>query len=165
MEFILHTLGQIGFNWHVALANLLNFLIIFFILKKYVFKKVFAIIDERNLKIQKGIDNFKDAESLIVKSKQEAENILSEARNQGKNIIYDFEQEGVKIKQNIEDLAKDKINNLELDLKSKISNFDKIALKEWENNKKELLSHFLENVFAKNLSKEDNDKLCASLLK
>lgn len=165
MEFILHTLGQIGFNWHVALANFINFLIIFFILKKFVFNKVFAVIDKRNSEIKEGLQNKEDAALLLINSKSQSENIINEAKRSAKEIIISSEEAGQKIKQNIENLAKDKIHNLELDLKSKIDNANNIVLREWENNKKELLSHFLANVFAKNLSKEDNDKLSTALIR
>jgi F0F1-type ATP synthase membrane subunit b/b' len=43
---ILGILGKIGFDWQVALANLVNFLIIFWILKKFAFKPVREILQK-----------------------------------------------------------------------------------------------------------------------
>jgi F-type H+-transporting ATPase subunit b len=165
MEFILNTLGQIGFNWHVALANFLNFLIIFFILKKFVFAKIFNILDNREKIIKTGLENSRQAEIILNKAKDDSDNILKSARDDADSIKTLAYKDAEDIKKSLESESKDKLHNLELDLNQKIKEADKIAMLEWDKNKKELLSHFLENVFAKNLTKEDNDKIVAGLLR
>ncbi len=58
-------LGKIGFDWHVALANLVNFLIILFVLRKFAWGPIGKILKERHEKIEMGVQNAKlNAEKL-----------------------------------------------------------------------------------------------------
>ncbi|MBU4369492.1 ATP synthase F0 subunit B, partial [Patescibacteria group bacterium] len=50
-------LGNLGFDWRMALANLVNFLIIFFVLKKYAFKPIKEKLEEREKKIKTGLED------------------------------------------------------------------------------------------------------------
>lgn len=95
---MLEILGTIGFDWRVALANLVSFLIIFWLLKKYAFGPMARIIKERQSKIAEGLDNAGKAEEhlqqaqataavTITDAKKEANSIVASATDQGKNII------------------------------------------------------------------------------
>jgi F-type H+-transporting ATPase subunit b len=80
-------LGQLGFDWKVALANLVNFLIIFYLLRNVVFRKIAVAIKERQEKIQKGIDDAKVAESAKFVAEVEKQAILKEAHLKSRQIV------------------------------------------------------------------------------
>jgi F-type H+-transporting ATPase subunit b len=112
MEGLLEILGKIGFDWQVALANLVNFLIIFFVLKKFAFKPIGKIIKERQEKIQKGLDDAKQAESALSVANSTKEEIIKEAKDEarkivtngevlGKSIVKDAEAKALLEKENI----------------------------------------------------------------
>ena len=65
MESLLEILGKIGFDWQVALANTVNFLIIFFLLKKFIFPSISKHITERQKKISEGLEKAKEAEARL----------------------------------------------------------------------------------------------------
>src|SRR3989344_45130 len=58
-------LQKIGFDWQVALANLVNFLIILFLLKKFAFKPIGKLIKDRQDKINEGLQKTKEAEARL----------------------------------------------------------------------------------------------------
>lgn len=87
MDFVLSVLGSIGFNWHVALANFINFLIILFILNKFVFKKVLKTVDERRSLISKGLDDARLAQKKLLAAETESAEIISVSKSEGENII------------------------------------------------------------------------------
>ncbi len=112
MDGLLSILGKVGFDWQVALANLVNFLIIFFILKKFAFKPIGKIIKERQEKIQKGLDDAKQAEAalsvahntkeeIIKEAKDEARKIVTKGEVLGKSIVKDAEAKAILEKENI----------------------------------------------------------------
>lgn len=112
MDGLLSILGKVGFDWQVALANLVNFLIIFFILKKFAFKPIGKIIKERQEKIQKGLDDAKQAEAalsvahntkeeIIKEAKDEARKIVTNGEVLGKSIVKDAEAKAILEKENI----------------------------------------------------------------
>ena len=85
-------LSNIGFDWQVALANFINFLIIFWILKKFVFGPVGKIITERNEKIQTGIDQATQSEAELLVAQQKAEEEIKAARSQANKIVADAQK-------------------------------------------------------------------------
>ena len=80
-------LGRIGFDWQVALANLVNFLIIFLLLKYFAFKPIARIIKKRKEKIQKGLDDAQEAEAQLMIAEQQAEKIADTAKGEANQII------------------------------------------------------------------------------
>lgn len=84
-------LGKLGFDWKVALANLVNFLIIFWLLRNVVFKKIAAAIKERREKIQAGLDDAEKAKTELMMAGHEKERILTEGHMEVKAMLVDAE--------------------------------------------------------------------------
>lgn len=94
---LLEILGRIGFDWQVALANLVNFLIIFWLLKKFVFSPMKSTIKEREERIDRGIKNAQEAEEKLREALNEKEEILSEARKEAHSIVAKARDEEARI--------------------------------------------------------------------
>lgn len=108
MENLLNILGKVGFDWQVALANLFNFLIIFFVLKKYAFGPIGKIIKERQASINEGLASAEKNTKLLENTKKEQEQILLNARAEANHIILEAKKEAViKREQLVEDTKKD----------------------------------------------------------
>lgn len=84
---ILGILGKIGFDWQVAFANLVNFLIIFFILKHLAFKPIQKIIDKRQQTIKEGLDNAERAKTSLFTAEEQKEEIIMAARQEANAIL------------------------------------------------------------------------------
>lgn len=87
MSEIVQALQNIGFDWHVALANLVNFLIVFWLLKKFVFEPMKHVMAERRDKIAQGIENAQKAETALMSAETEKKEIIKSARNDSNDII------------------------------------------------------------------------------
>jgi len=90
---MLEILGKIGFDWQVALANLVNFLIIFILLRAFVFKSLAKAIRDRNTKISDGLKNAEDA--LLARDKAEVDKnkIITDAHREAGEIIKEIQTE------------------------------------------------------------------------
>ena len=93
MDQIIEALGNIGFNWQVALANFVNFLIIFWILKKFAFGPMQKKIDERNEIIAGGVDNAKKAEEQLKNAEANYEKQITQAKKDAHSIIAIAQEE------------------------------------------------------------------------
>ena len=91
---LLDILGRIGFDWQVALANLVNFLIIFWILKRFAFKPMQEVIAKRRKAIDAGLDQAKEAETELMMAKQKAEGIVSEAKQEANALVSNAKERG-----------------------------------------------------------------------
>jgi len=90
-------LENFGFDWRLALANLINFLIIVWLLKKFAFKPIRKILDERENKIKKGIEDTEKSAQELQLTKQTSEKTLLNARNEANEIIARANKESEKI--------------------------------------------------------------------
>lgn len=130
MEGLLSILGKVGFDWQVALANFANFLIIFFILKKFAFKPIGKLIKERQEKIEKGLENAKQSENALSVANSKKEEIIKEAKENANLILVKTQEEKKKMIQSAKDEA--------LSVKDDILKQAKIeALKEKERNEED----------------------------
>lgn len=84
---MLEILGKIGFDWQVALANLINFAIIFLILQFLVFKPLARVIKERKARIDKGLADTEKAEAVLAEADSRKEDLLKDAYKESQEII------------------------------------------------------------------------------
>lgn len=127
-------LSNIGFDWRVAVANLVNFLVIFYLLKRFAFKPIQKTLNARRAKIDEGLENAEKARTELLMAKEvakreldatriEANDIIAAARIQEQSIIAaakkKAENESEKILKSAESqIAKDR-SRLELELRRK----------------------------------------------
>jgi F-type H+-transporting ATPase subunit b len=105
MQEILNILGSVGFNWHVALANFFNFLIILFLLNKFFFKKLGKTINERHSVIERGLNQAKDAEKALASADEEKRNIIQSAHKERDSIVSAADATAKELASRIEEAA------------------------------------------------------------
>jgi F-type H+-transporting ATPase subunit b len=110
---------NLGIDWKIFLAQLVNFGIVFFVLKKFAFSPIQKLLKERQNKIEKGLNDAKRAASElnmakekyqeeIRKAKTEANKIVGEAQKLHDNIIERADEESQKkIEQSMEKAKKE----------------------------------------------------------
>jgi len=80
-------IAALGIDWKILLAQLINFIIVFWVLSRYAFKPLLKVLDERRAKVEKSV---KDAQEIIEEKEhlaQEVEKKLSEANQKAQEII------------------------------------------------------------------------------
>ncbi len=102
----MEVLAKLGFDWHIALINFFNFLIIIFIVKKYVLPKIQGILEERQKKIDKSINDAEQIEKDIKKTKNQQREIIDKARKEASDIVSKSKQLANEIKDEVEQQSK-----------------------------------------------------------
>jgi F-type H+-transporting ATPase subunit b len=155
---------SLGINWKILLGQGINFLILLFLMKKFVYPRFFSILKERKEKIEEGIKRMEEAERKIRVAKAEKEQILKEAKENAKLIIQEA-QELAKVKES-EILAK-----AEREREKIIEEAKKIGQEEIKKLKENFLRESLqisfllaEKVLAKKIDEKEDKKLIMELL-
>lgn len=73
--------STLGLEGKVFLAQLINFLIVVFILKKILYKPMQKMLNERKSKIEKGLQDAEDARIALENAGEERKKILSAAKS------------------------------------------------------------------------------------
>src|SRR5690606_23254619 len=88
-NIIAATGGDAGYHLEVGkiLAQVINFAIVAFILYRFGFKPVVATMDERQRKIQQGLDYAEEMKKTLAESEKRQSEILREAQQKSQEII------------------------------------------------------------------------------
>ncbi|PIR03381.1 MAG: ATP synthase F0 subunit B [Candidatus Magasanikbacteria bacterium CG11_big_fil_rev_8_21_14_0_20_43_7] len=125
MNYLLDILGKIGFDWRMGLFNLINFLIVFWLLKRFAFKPVMKVINDRQQLATDAVDNFTKAKTEMQMAERKAQDIVDQAKVEANKIVehsHDTaketgEQIKEKAKKEIELLIAQAKRNIEIDKK------------------------------------------------
>jgi F-type H+-transporting ATPase subunit b len=122
---ILEILGRLGFDWKLALMNLVNVGILFVLLKRYLFRPVIAMIDERRRVIKDGVDNALQAKTELLMAERRAQELIDDAKVEANKIVEVSHNEAKRVGEQIKTKAKEEIElliaqakrNIEIDKK------------------------------------------------
>ena len=112
-----------GIDWKVLIAQVVNFAILLFILKRFAFGPVMKILNDRRERIAKAIEQAQHVEDRMKEIDSMKEAVLSEARTESRGIIAKAEHSAKVAQENIlketqaksERLIKDATAKIELD--------------------------------------------------
>ncbi len=76
-----------GINWKLILIQGVNFGLLLFVLQRYLYKPVLAMVDTRRAKIESAIKNAEQMEADLGQAEAEKTHILREATQKGDEII------------------------------------------------------------------------------
>lgn len=163
MDQILNILGSVGFNWHVALANFINFLIILFILNKFFFGKLGKVISERQELIEKGLSQASDAEKALAQAEEKKKEILHEAKKEGHVIVSEAQTQAEALASTIKSDAELEIASKMQALHEKEAALKSKVEKEFAEQAPILVSKLYAETLRKTLTEKENNTLIASI--
>jgi F-type H+-transporting ATPase subunit b len=102
---LVNILDKIGFDFHVFIFNLANFLLLAWLLKKFLFSKIAKIVDERHHVIADGVSKLEIADSELSMARLNAENELRAARENGRDIVSEAAKRAVENSEQIRNEA------------------------------------------------------------
>ena len=76
-----------GVNWVALLFQIVNFLLLLYLLNRFLFKRVFALLDERGQKISKGLEDAEAAARDRELARAEREAAVAEARKEANEMV------------------------------------------------------------------------------
>lgn len=164
MEVILEKLGKIGFDWKMAAFNLVNFLVLFWILKKFFFQSVQDTISERQEKIQEGIENAKKAETELQMAERKAQEIVDEAKVEANKIRKSAKEEADEITENMKEEAKEEIEGLISRAKGNIAKEREKMREELKDETVALAMAATEKILNKQLNQEEDERFIKNIL-
>jgi len=144
----------VGFDWQIALANLVNFLIIFWLLRKFAFGPIKKVIDERREKIDKGLVDAETARGQLLSAEQQSEEILKEARLGANEIMGEAKERSDDMIREAKKNAEESADEIILSAKKKASMEIEQAEKELEKKTADLIAAGVEKILSEEVDVE-----------
>lgn len=83
----MEALSHLGINWKLFLAQIINFVLLLFILKRFAYKPILSLMDERSKKIEKGLQDAETAEKRLTESLAREKEIIAAAREEAQALL------------------------------------------------------------------------------
>ncbi|MDD5489734.1 MAG: F0F1 ATP synthase subunit B [Candidatus Moranbacteria bacterium] len=94
-------LTKLGIDWKLLIAQIVNFLVLLFILWKFAYGPVLAMLEKRQKKIEKGLADADEAHKKLAESEEKQKQILRKAREDAKGIVENARLQAEKSKAEI----------------------------------------------------------------
>ena len=158
-------LSNLGINGKLLFAQIVNFLIIFALLGKFVFPKILTFIEERKKKIAKGLELTEKAEREMQRINDARSRELEKARQAGEVLISQAKVDAERRGAELVGAAKGHAESIALQARAdaELAKTDATKAAKEEIGKTALL--LAEKVLSRNLTSEDEEKMTKELLK
>lgn len=113
-------LVKLGIDGKLFIAQLVNFLILFLVLRAFAWKPVVMTLEQRRGKIKQGIANADKAERQLEELEIERQEVLAKARTEALKIVEQAEQKAQGLKEEKLKMAKQEIESQVNDAKEQI---------------------------------------------
>lgn len=141
------------------IATLLNTLILFLVLKHFLFNKVNKVVDERQKEIQDSYDRAEEAEKNAQKLEADYNEKIGQAKQEGAEIIRDATKKAQARADEIIDEARVEAKGIRTNAENEIEREKKIAVNAIKDEISQIAFSAAAAVVEKDLTSEDNEKL------
>lgn len=158
-------LEKFGVDPILLVAQIVNFLIILFILKKFLYKPILELLNKRKITIKEGLKQAEEArlklEKIIIEEKQ----ILKNAQLQARKIIEDARQESVDTAREIHEGSKKQTEKMLNDARAQMAREFQQTEKRLAVNVSKIAVSFLQKSLEKFFSGKEQEKVMVEALK
>lgn len=154
-----------GLNPILLGAQIVNFLIVLFILKKLLYKPVLDVLKKRQITIKEGLKQAEEAKIKLEKVVLEEKDILRQAQLQSKKIIEDARQESTEITKEMNEAAKKQTEKLLNDTREQITRESMEVEKKLASRTSEMAVAFLEKALKEFFPPKEQKEVISQALK
>lgn len=158
--------GILGFSLQSLIIQIVTFVLVFILLKKFAFDKIIALLDKRHKVIDEGVRHGQQMQREREKFEKETAKIAREARHNADAIIGDAQKEAREIIREAEKAAHKKSEIMLKDAEERINEEVSQAKRKLERDVAELVSEATEAVVEEKVdAKKDADLIDRAIKK
>lgn len=155
---------NLGIDGKLLFIQVVNFLIIFAVLAKFVFPKVLRFVEQRRKKIEEGLILTKKAQHEIQRIEGARHRELEKARKEADVLLNQAKTEAQEKERAMMAEAKNRVEEIAQRAKEDAARTKVDALKEARREISKTALLFAEKVLARNIAKEDEERLAKEVV-
>ena len=152
-------LKEFGVNPILLTAQIVNFLIILYIIKRFLLKPILDVLNRRKQMIKAGLEQAEESRILLEKTESREKEILKKAQEESKKIIEETRKQRDQILQEAEVISKNNAQRILDDARKQIIYETTETQKKLSIQISKLAVEFLQKSAAQIFSKADQDKI------
>ncbi len=157
-------MGEIGIDWQVLLAQLINFGILFGLLFFLLYKPMRRMLDERSARIKESMDQAEQIKEQLARTDEQVKEQLEAARKEGQGILAQAAQMGERLKEEAREGAKQEAETIVARARGEIERERDEAIEDLRSQFADLAIAAAEKVVSETLDKEKHRRLIDEVL-
>ncbi|KKQ66447.1 MAG: ATP synthase subunit b [Candidatus Daviesbacteria bacterium GW2011_GWA2_38_24] len=157
--------NEFGVQPLLLLAQVVNFLILLFILKKFLYKPILNILEERKQKITSSLKNAEEIEKRLQKIESERDEALKKASKEAKELLQSASESADQIIQDAHSKAQKDIQDLVKKTKAVLDAERESLHKEIRDEIADIVVASLEKIAQKSLSEKEKQEFVQKSIK
>lgn len=156
-------LNSLGINWKILIAQIVNFLILLFILRRFLYGPIVKILDERKAKIAQGLKDSQSAKEQLEDADEKAKAIISKATQEAQIIVNSAKGEAEKEKNKIIAEAQEKAAKTIKEAQEKANQEEEKLVTRSKSRVGELVALALEKILGAKQDEKSIDKIISQV--
>jgi F-type H+-transporting ATPase subunit b len=158
-------LGKLGINLLILIAQIVNFLILLWILNRFLYKPLLKLFRDRSDKIEEGLKKAEEMKTQALEAEAEHRKYLDEARKQAQQIIAQATELGDLEEQKIIQVAKEEARKIVERTMIEIKNEKKNIMQDVKKEIGEMIVSLSTTMVKKTIDEKTQKKLLNEALK
>jgi F-type H+-transporting ATPase subunit b len=152
-------ISKLGIDLKLLLAQIVNFVILFFILKKLLYKPLLNVMDKRKKMIEKSVEDAKKIEEQVLKIADEKTKVLSDASKEAMAVLEQAKKDGEEERKKALEKARKEISGLADRYRGELATEKAKMLDELKAEIAGMIVSASEKIMRKEFSKDDQHRL------
>ena len=155
----------LGLNIWEFIFTIINFLILLFLLKKFLYKPILKILDERKASIDEALTAADNARLEVASTEEILRNDIAQAKSQAEDIVLDAKKNAERVQADIIATASDEAKNIANEASEQIAKEKNEAITQLRSEIADLALLATEKVLSEGLTKEQEKELLDKYVK
>jgi len=151
-------LGKLGVNGKILLAQIVNFFLLMYVLKHFLYQPLLNIMREREKKIKEGVRNADKAERRLSEIEENAKKQLEKASQEADRIIEKAHVEGEGHKNDIIREAREEVRMLREEAKANLQKEKERIISEVREETGEIAIQIAKKIIKEKITAEDRKR-------
>jgi len=152
-------LGNLGINGKIFLAQIVNFFLLMYLLKRFLYRPLLDIMREREKRIKEGLKNADKAEARIQEIEANSQKQLEKAAREADKILEKAHAEGEEHKKDLMRETQEEITRLREEAKESLKKEKERLIEEVRKETGEIAVQIAKKIVQEKISSPDKRKL------
>lgn len=157
--------AALGIDWQMLVFQIIGFVILVWLMSKYVYPPLINTIDKRQADIEAGNKAAEEAEKKASEAKAEVAKMMKKARQEASDIVETAKEEATNSIETAERKSKERADRIVADAHAQIGKDVEAAKRALHNETLELVALATEKVVGKSVDATVDDKVITAALK
>jgi F-type H+-transporting ATPase subunit b len=158
-------LAALGLNWQAFLFQLITFVIVLVLLRKFVYKRLIKTLEDRRATVEQSLDQAAETAKKLAEAEKDVAKLLIEARAQADEIVAATRKEATQMVADAEAKAARKAEHIVTEAKAQMDIELEKARKALKQETAQLVAFATERVLNEKLDAAKDERLIAGALK